>query len=305
MSLVSVIVPTHDRVGYLEDAVESVLEQTHGDLECIVVDGGSTDGTGAFLDSVEDDRVRVVRRDEPKGLASARNAGLERATGDHVVFLDDDDRLYEDAVETLVGVVRDQPRACAGVYAAHRQVDERGGATTRPVPAGRVDGWAGARIRGPSCTLLRADVFEVVGPFDETFPAVEDSEFWIRLFAEYHMVGLDRALYERQIHGDQMTSDPALMLAGHRRLLDKHGDGLPARRRAGLYYGMAHCHARLDQLALARAHLRRAVQCYPWRLAFYYYHVWLLFGTRGYDVGASGHQRVYRPIAELLGTVRR
>ncbi len=298
MPTVSVILPTRNRVEFLEGAVESVFDQTYADLECVVVDGGSTDGTARYLEAVVDDRLRVVRHDEPQGLSAARNAGLDIASGEYVVFLDDDDRLHEDAVETLVETLEARPADCAGVYAAQGQVDD-GERTVESVPAGRAERFD-TQVGGPSATIVRADVIEAVGDFDESFPALEDQEFWIRVFAEYAMFGLDRVLYERHVHGEQMTEDPELMLSGNRRILEKHGEDLSSRTRADRHYGVAHQHARLGQPARARSHVRRAVREHPWRLAFVYYHGWLLLGTTGYRVGWWLHQLLYRPVADRL-----
>ena len=103
MSKVSVIVPVYGVEAYVRECVESILAQTFTDYEAILVDDGSPDGCGAILDeyAARDPRVRVIHK-ENGGLSSARNAGLEAATGDYVYFVDGDDRIRPELLEKVV-----------------------------------------------------------------------------------------------------------------------------------------------------------------------------------------------------------
>ncbi|MBQ7170771.1 MAG: glycosyltransferase family 2 protein [Clostridia bacterium] len=102
MAKVSVIVPVYNVRDYLSGAVESLLRQTERDIEIILVDDGSTDGSGALCDrfAERDKRIKVLHK-ENGGLSSARNAGAKEASAAYVLFLDGDDYLCDDAVETL------------------------------------------------------------------------------------------------------------------------------------------------------------------------------------------------------------
>lgn len=299
--LVSVVVPTYDRRRVLQRAVESVLTQTHADLECIVVDDGSTDGTREYLRSVSDSRLRVIRRDRPFGISSARNAGVAVASGDYVVFLDDDDRLFEDAVATLVETIRGRPASCGMVYTAREDVWETGGRSERRVDEGCIRTYeATPNIGGPSCTLVRAEVFDEVGGFDESFPAREDVEFWIRLLAVFSTFGVDQALYERHHHSDQLSENAMAMLQGQRRLLDKHGHNLSSTARSSEYVLMAHAHAHLGDSREARSKLRTAIRSDPGNWTAYWLYCALTPGTFGYRCGREG-ARILRCVSESLG----
>ncbi|WP_437092884.1 bifunctional glycosyltransferase/CDP-glycerol:glycerophosphate glycerophosphotransferase [Streptomyces sp. enrichment culture] len=96
----SVIIPAYQVQAYLHECLESVLSQSCADLELIAVDDGSPDACGAVIDefAARDPRVRAVHLPENTGLGRARNAGMERATGDYLVFLDGDDTLTPDAL---------------------------------------------------------------------------------------------------------------------------------------------------------------------------------------------------------------
>lgn len=100
---VSVIVPIYKVEAYLKRAVDSICRQTYSNLEIILVDDGSPDGCGAICDAYakKDDRIKVIHK-ENGGLSDARNAGLDIATGEYIAFVDSDDYIAEDFVETLL-----------------------------------------------------------------------------------------------------------------------------------------------------------------------------------------------------------
>jgi len=99
---VSVIVPVYNVRDYLADCVDSIRAQTFADYECLLVDDGSTDGSGALCDELAaaDRRFRVIHKPNG-GLSDARNAGLDAAAGACVFFVDSDDRLFPQALEAL------------------------------------------------------------------------------------------------------------------------------------------------------------------------------------------------------------
>lgn len=110
--MVSIIVPVYNIIKYLPACVESLQKQTYAEIDIILVDDGSTDGSGALCDTyaTADNRIRVVHK-ENGGLSSARNAGLDAATGDWVLFVDGDDYLAQNAVEQLLNVAKNHPDA--------------------------------------------------------------------------------------------------------------------------------------------------------------------------------------------------
>ncbi|MEV4735665.1 MULTISPECIES: glycosyltransferase family 2 protein [unclassified Microbacterium] len=105
---VSVVVPVYNAVAHLRACIESILAQTHRELELILVDDGSTDGSGALCDEIarSDDRVRVIHQANG-GIGAAQNAGLDAAVGDFVTFCDNDDLMSPHLVERLLSILLD------------------------------------------------------------------------------------------------------------------------------------------------------------------------------------------------------
>ncbi len=97
---VSVIVPVYNVEDYLNECIDSLINQTLKDIEIICVDDGSTDSSSKILSSYEDERIKIITQ-ENQGLSSARNTGLEHVSGDYIYFIDSDDILCENALELM------------------------------------------------------------------------------------------------------------------------------------------------------------------------------------------------------------
>ncbi len=152
---ISIIIPCYNSAKYLRDCMDSVLAQTFDDFEAILIDDGSTDDTLALAREIErsDPRVRVLAK-ENGGVAAARNLGLEHAMGEWVTFVDSDDLLPENALETLLfGVDEDTDM----VVCAHETFDESGVLET-VIPQSRwMDKVGRARQRAVCLRLIEGD----------------------------------------------------------------------------------------------------------------------------------------------------
>jgi len=103
---VSIIIPLYNQKEYISDCIESVLSQTIPPLEIIVVDDGSTDGSGLIAEGYKEQGIKVIHQVN-KGLAPARNTGIMNSHGDYIFFLDSDDMLEENAIEILQEAIDD------------------------------------------------------------------------------------------------------------------------------------------------------------------------------------------------------
>ncbi len=105
--MISIIVPVYNLGAYLQGCLESVLRSTYKDIEVILVDDGSTDGSGDMCDSymLKDDRIRVIHN-ENSGVSAARNRGLEEAQGEFIMFVDGDDQIHPNMIEWLLDAIQ-------------------------------------------------------------------------------------------------------------------------------------------------------------------------------------------------------
>lgn len=138
-ALVSVIMPVYNAAAWLRRSVESVLTQSHRNLELVVVDDGSGDESLTILEAFarRDDRVRIQRQPSNGGVASARNAGLAAAQGEYVAFLDADDWWHPAKLERQLSSMRHTGALVS--YAEYWRVAEDGRVLSRVTPPARVN----------------------------------------------------------------------------------------------------------------------------------------------------------------------
>jgi glycosyltransferase involved in cell wall biosynthesis len=211
--LVSVVIPCYNQGGFLGEAIESVLRQGHRRMEIIVVDDGSVDDSSQVAGRYPE--VRLIRQ-ENRGLSAARNTGLEASAGDYVVFLDADDLLLPCALEAGVNCLNDHPD-CAFVYGRYRLITAEGFAM--PSPPGRsvgeehyLDMLRSNYIGMHATVMYRRAVFAAVGRFDTSRAACEDYDLYLRITRSYPILGHESVVAEYRQHGENMSSNPALML---------------------------------------------------------------------------------------------
>jgi glycosyltransferase involved in cell wall biosynthesis len=205
-ALVSVVVPCFNQAHFLPDAIESVNAQTYPNVEIIVVDDGSTDNTSAVVERYPG--VRAVRHDN-QGLAAARNAGLQHATGEYVVFLDADDMLLPEALAVGARALEER-RDVAFVFGYTMFTMDDGSeppAPHRPQMTGEYYPalLAGCPIMPPASVMFRRSIFDEMEPFDPSLTAAEDYELYYRI-ARRHAVQCHATVitvYRR--HGANMT----------------------------------------------------------------------------------------------------
>lgn len=123
---ISIIVPVYKVEKYLVRCVDSIVNQTYENLEIILVDDGSPDASGSICDRFTDPRIRVIHK-ENGGLSSARNAGLDIATGDYIGFIDSDDWIDSDMFETMLRMAKEEQAeiVCVGNWEVDSQTGEK------------------------------------------------------------------------------------------------------------------------------------------------------------------------------------
>ena len=234
LPVVSVVIPCFNQAAFLPDAIESVVRQTSGDWEIVVVDDGSPDDTAQVAEAIArkhpESHIRTVRQ-ENGGLARARNAGVLEARGRYILPLDADDRLAPAAIERMTRVLDENPHV-AIVYSDVR----RFGDDDRVIAAGEWDP-VSLPIRNhlSYCSLFRREVWDAVGGYNPNMRyGYEDWDFWIGA-AERGYVGrrIPEPLFEYRVRAGTMIASAE---AHDRELRDQMARNHPAqyRRRARL-----------------------------------------------------------------------
>jgi len=180
--VVSVIVPTFNRSNLINRAIKSIMNQTYPHIEIIIVDDGSTDNTLEVIEALIQHSVSPIRYHKKSngGCASARNRGLELATGELIAFLDSDDLWLPMAVETMVSELTASGAdfVYSPVIEAYKDSSE---VVNYPVAAGQpevlaIEHFKVTNVRNGSL-LFRKGVFSAIGRFDESLKYNEDSDF--------------------------------------------------------------------------------------------------------------------------------
>lgn len=244
----TVVIPTHDRAALLPFAVRSALDQSVTELEVIIVDDGSTDATPTACAALaaSDGRIRVLTQ-ENRGLAAARNAGLARARGAWVAFLDDDDLWHRDFLSEMAGLVESRGAqvgacwACAFVSASTElpasallgEPAREGLASLIAYPATTTITLGELLLR--SIAPINAGMFSTallrdLGGFDAARHAAEDYDLWLRLAARADIPVLARVLALVRRHPDQMSQGLRMMVSEARFVLERFLADRPSAR---------------------------------------------------------------------------
>lgn len=197
--MISVIIPLYNKEKAVRATLESVLAQTYTDFEVIVVDDGSKDNSLEVAQSIEDSRLRAIHK-ENGGVSSARNRGIREAKGEYIALLDGDDLWEPIFLEEMVKMIHDFPEA--GMWGVNTAFIREGkyykweqgmGDGYR----GYVENYFGTQHNDLFCSssvVIRREVFEVAGYFDERICASEDLDMWYRVILHYPIAFYDKVL---------------------------------------------------------------------------------------------------------------
>jgi glycosyltransferase involved in cell wall biosynthesis len=239
--LVTIVMPTYDRLQFLPATVESIFAQTFGDWELIVADDGSSEPAAEYLRALERrERVRVLWRPHTGNAGKMRNAALEQARGAFVAFMDSDDLWAPTKLETQLATMRSHPE-CGWSYSAFVLVDAHGA----PLPSERSRRWTphhgpvfeetvrGAiSIRSPSVVVARTELVREAGAFDEAIDCAEDFDLWTRLALRSPISIVDEPLVRVRCHPNNSGRMIGSAYVARDYSLRKLSAGLSGRRRA-------------------------------------------------------------------------
>ncbi|MFH1877379.1 MAG: glycosyltransferase [Candidatus Omnitrophota bacterium] len=251
MKKVSVVIPAYNMADLTARTVESVLNQTYADVEIIVVDDGSTDGTREKMRSFGD-AVKYVYK-ENGGASSARNLGIKLSKGEYTALLDCDDVYAPDKIEKSVRFLEENP-GYGFVHSAANIVDENG-KVLEYFSMGEKSGtgWIAESLilRNFICNstvVARRECFSGAGFFDESIFIPADWDMWLRLSEKYRAGFIDEPLtmYLRRTKGSYTHRHLENALKHQKIVLEKffkRNPGLVKRLKNKAYSGIFFCHA--------------------------------------------------------------
>jgi glycosyltransferase involved in cell wall biosynthesis len=231
---VSVVIPVFNRPVAVRRAVQSVLAQTFHNFEIVVVDDGSTDETAESVSSFQDPRIKLIRHGGKRGGSAARNTGIRSSSAPYIAFLDSDDEWLPAKLQRQLELFERSDEKLALVYTG----------TQRIFDDGRIRGIIARRhsdlelrllthnvVGETSVGMVRRSALDAIGVFDETLPALQDLDLWLRLCEQFE-AGVVPDILVRVAKGDdggRITTNSAATTRARDLFCEKHADKLRRR----------------------------------------------------------------------------
>ena len=206
--LVSVIIPTYNRAWTLKDALDSVLLQDYPNIELLVIDDGSEDDTQGLLETYKNE-ITVLRQ-ENKGVSAARNKGIKQSRGEFIALLDSDDAWDKRKISCQMGFFKDHPEA---LICQTQEIWIRNGKKVNPKikhkkPSGMIfEPSLDLCLVSPSAVMMKRQLFDMKGYFNENFWVCEDYDLWLRVSSTLPVFLIDKPYtLKRGGHTDQLSN---------------------------------------------------------------------------------------------------
>ncbi len=223
--LVSIILPTYNCANFLPDSLGSILLQTYGSYEIVVVDDGSTDNTKEVLDPFMG-KIKYINLEQNKGLPVARNIGIRSAQGRYIAFIDADDLWFPEKLQTDIEHFQRYPEV-GMVYSKHINVDEKGTfinrGTKRRLPSGNIfiQLFSEQNFITTSTVVVKKEVFETAGLFDEQFFNCQDWDMWLRTAFYFKVAGINEFLVKYRHNPNSLSKNYQRVLKHQKMVIDK------------------------------------------------------------------------------------
>lgn len=230
--LVTVYVTSHNYAKYCGGAIDSVLAQTYKNLEVIIFDDNSTDDSREVISRYSHHKnVKTIFSDETNGLRKASNICIRKAKGEFVMRLDADDRLHENCIEVMVSKIRRSHGDLDFIFSDYYYLKGDAHKASGLESIKTVNGVYEAKSMPPhgACCLIRKEVFEKYGFYDETIRRQDGHELWIKVLRNSLIFAhVDLPLWYYRKHGDSLSSNNELLIEDRRKLKNKlsHGNVL-------------------------------------------------------------------------------
>ena len=207
---VSVAIPVYNREKYIAQAIDSILAQTFTNFELLVVDDGSSDGSGGIIRSYSDPRIRLICHETNGGVGVARNSAIERARGEYVAFLDSDDWAYPQRLAKQVAFLERHPDyAAVGTWIEWMDEDGHllGRIKRKPTSPEDIAALRLFRTGIENSTSMARTLILREHRHREEFDVSGDFDLWARIAAKYKLATLPTVLVRRRQHPQQLTRE--------------------------------------------------------------------------------------------------
>jgi glycosyltransferase involved in cell wall biosynthesis len=275
---VSVVIPVYNRERFIAETVQSVLDQTFQDFELITVDDGSTDGSRRVLESFGD-RITILQHPggENRGQSAAINLGMRHARGQYIALLDSDDLWLPRKLEIQTAYLDAHPDVGL-VYGNGLAIDAEGRKLYDIYEPGHIEGSNPHRVLldcyflVPNNSLVRREVFERAGPFDESLRAAQDHDMAIRIAEITRLAYIDEQVFCYRRHPDSISRKRAdVRWRNGFKILEKARQRYPYprrviwQRRAVLHFRLGQCYFESRAVFSALKHMLAAFMFDPLR----------------------------------------
>jgi len=292
MPKISIIIPTYNRAKFIKETIGSVLTQTVEDLEIIVVDDGSIDETQKIIEKliIKDNRIKYFYQNNCGKPSIPRNLGFKNSTGEYIAFLDSDDVWFPKKLEKQIELFeKDKSGKLGFVDCGYVIIDENGSEIKQNysfhVYRGEVfrEFLKDHTIVTPGSILIKRNVLNKVGIFDERFKCMDDWDMWLRISKYYNFDFTDEKLFKYRVHKNSIT-----VRVSH---IEKMQDVIyifeKNKKDYYLYHpqkfkesGVFHCC--VGDMITGRKFLKEAIKLTPKDYKIYFHYILSLFGKNFY-----------------------
>ena len=293
--LVSVIIPYYNGEEFIEEAIESVINQSFSSWELIIVDDGSPNPPKKIIaEHVSNNQIKYIRHNKNKGIAQARNTGIKNSNGTYVAFLDQDDIWLDSKLKLQVAVFEntnyDIGMVCTGMYFI----------TSSGKICYQFDGFDSGNQKemiknmflqltnSGTVMMVKKECMNETGFFDDDYYAYDDFDFWIRMAASFNIQYINRSLAKKRLHQSNVSLQklPLLVtdaLKAVSRACEMHPFLMKYQNKAlsKLYYRYGLNYLFSNNLPIGRKYLKKAIGCYFLCWKAYLFFLFSLFGKSG------------------------
>ena len=225
MSQISVIIPTYNRANLLKEGISSVLKQTYQNFELIIVDDGSLNNTEKIVKGFKDQRIVYLKHEKNRGVAESCNTGVKKAMGDYVFILNDDDLIVPWALEKLIKKIKQSDlENLGGVYGWSWWINDKG-KTLRIINLKKRGYIFDMILKKQIFTnlLIKKEVFERVGVYNESLLSNEDFDFYLRMAKKYQFDFVPEILTIIRTHSQtHLSTFTKRHIRGHAKIIKKY-----------------------------------------------------------------------------------